>query len=89
MGKKKLLLPSDIAASAVIAFVEESYRHVPINTAEGLRVTVEGGWFHLRTSNTEPIMRLCVEGKDEYQAYHIASAVLQVVKTGFPTIEIG
>lgn len=88
MCKKKLQLPSDIDAGAVIDFVTASYHHVPIHTAEGLRVTLGGGWFHLRASNTEPIMRLCVEGDTQQQADEIASALLRKVMGGFPAINI-
>lgn len=89
MCKKKIQLSSDIDARAVIAFVKESYHNVPINTVEGLRVTVGGGWFHLRVSNTEPIMRLCVEGETQQQVDEIAWKVLRMVKERFPTINIG
>jgi phosphomannomutase len=32
---------------------------------DGLTVVVEDGWFNLRPSNTEPLLRLNVEGDDE------------------------
>jgi len=88
MCKKKLQLTQGIDPAAVVVAIQDKYHRFPSNTIEGLRVTVAGGWFHLRISNTEPIMRLCVEGNTEQQVEHIAAEVLSIVQENFPTINI-
>jgi phosphomannomutase len=32
-----------------------------MNTQDGLRVDFEDGWFHVRVSNTEPVVRVIAE----------------------------
>jgi phosphomannomutase len=36
-----------------------------VNTVDGIRVDLPEGWFLLRTSNTQPVVVLRVEGRDE------------------------
>ena len=38
---------------------------IKINEIDGLRIDYENSWFHLRISNTEPIIRLIVESKSK------------------------
>jgi phosphomannomutase len=35
-----------------------------VDTGDGCRFDLPDGWIHIRTSNTEPIMRMIVETKD-------------------------
>jgi phosphomannomutase len=36
-----------------------------VNTLDGVRIDLEGGWVLIRPSNTSPVIRLTIEGKDE------------------------
>ena len=47
---------------AVMAQVEEAFRQESISRLDGITVRLEGWWFNLRKSNTEPLVRLNVEG---------------------------
>ncbi|MCZ6691335.1 MAG: phosphomannomutase/phosphoglucomutase [Planctomycetota bacterium] len=47
---------------AVMAQVEEAFRQESITRLDGITVRMEGWWFNLRKSNTEPLVRLNVEG---------------------------
>ena len=49
-----------------------------INVADGLRLDFPDGWIHLRTSNTEPVMRMIVEAKDEPTARRYIQAVFDI-----------
>ncbi|MCP5053773.1 MAG: phosphoglucosamine mutase [bacterium] len=51
------------AAHKVISLLKESYRDG--NTLDGLRVDTGEYWFHVRPSNTEPVMRIVAEGSEE------------------------
>lgn len=55
-------------AQEVIEKVKKTYKKAKINEIDGCRLDFEEGWVHLRTSNTEPIMRLIAEFKDEDEA---------------------
>ena len=43
----------------------KAFTGAKVNGADGLRFDFDDGWMHLRASNTEPIMRVIVEAKDE------------------------
>jgi len=45
------------------------------NTSDGCRFDFPDGWIHLRTSNTEPVMRVIVEARDEPTARRYIEAV--------------
>jgi len=42
-------------------------------TIDGVKVTEEDGWFLIRASNTQPLVRLTVEAKDEASLNNLAS----------------
>lgn len=46
-----------------------------INTDDGVRIDFAEGWVHLRSSNTEPIMRVIAEAKDADAAGRLAARV--------------
>jgi len=48
------------------------------NIADGLRLDFSDAWIHLRTSNTEPVMRIIVEAKDEAAAKRYIQAVSEI-----------
>jgi phosphomannomutase len=49
-------------AHKVISLLKDDYPDG--NTHDGLRVDTEDYWFHVRPSNTEPVMRIVAEGKE-------------------------
>ncbi len=46
-----------------------------IDQSDGLRMTGDGWWFHIRKSNTEPLIRVVCEAKDPAQAKLIIEKV--------------
>jgi phosphomannomutase len=58
---KKVKIPFSITgAHRVICLLKEEYPEA--NTLDGLRVDKEKFWFHIRPSNTEPVLRIIAEG---------------------------
>jgi phosphomannomutase len=55
-----------------------------VNVADGLRLDFPDGWIHLRTSNTEPVMRVIVEAKDEPTARRYLQAVADMRRSVLP-----
>jgi phosphomannomutase len=51
-------------ARAVIDKAKELFSTAQVNTSDGCRFDLADGWIHIRTSNTEPIMRVILETKD-------------------------
>lgn len=50
---------------ALLSSLEESYREHTVNVTDGLRVDMPGQWFHVRVSQTEPVVRVICEQKGE------------------------
>lgn len=49
----------------MIARVEEAFEGRPVSRLDGITVRLDDWWFNLRKSNTEPLLRLNVEGKTQ------------------------
>jgi phosphomannomutase len=64
--------------------VEKTFADRPdatIDHLDGLTVELaDGSWFNLRPSNTEPLLRLNVEGRDEAAMQELRDAVLAIVR---------
>jgi phosphomannomutase len=43
--------------------LEALYPGAQLDRSDGLKVTIDGAWIHVRASNTEPLLRLAVEAK--------------------------
>ena len=63
------------AVGPMLEKVKKHYAHERINDADGVRVDVADGWVHLRPSNTEPIVRLIAEAKEEYRVWALIDEV--------------
>ncbi|MCU4748697.1 MULTISPECIES: phosphomannomutase/phosphoglucomutase [Streptomyces] len=64
------------------AAVRERYeggQDTDIDTLDGLTVTTPDWWFNLRPSNTEPLLRLNVEARDEETVARIRDEVLALI----------
>ena len=60
--------------------IQKKYKKQPINTEDGLKIEFESDWVHLRTSNTEPIIRIYAESNFETTANNIALRLMQDIK---------
>jgi phosphomannomutase len=69
--------------SATIAEVESAYADVPgamVDHLDGLTVVTDDWWFNVRPSNTEPLLRLNVEGADDKTMIRIRDDVLSLIR---------
>ncbi len=57
--------------------IKDKYKNQPINTEDGLKIEFDNDWVHLRTSNTEPIIRIYAESNFETTAQNIARRLMQ------------
>ncbi|MBN1457400.1 MAG: phosphoglucosamine mutase [Sedimentisphaerales bacterium] len=65
-------------AQAVIEKVKKQFPQAKLNTSDGCRLDFEDGWVHIRTSNTEPIMRIIVETVDQQAAAKYIYAISNI-----------
>ena len=67
--------------AAAIARIKEKYADLEQDELDGLTVTSpEGWWFNVRASNTEPLLRLNVEGPDEPTMARARDEVLALIR---------
>ncbi len=66
--KDKLPLGGGLDAARLLSALAEQYRHEKTSTVDGLKIDFDEGWVHLRTSNTEPILRVYAEAASESEA---------------------
>ena len=65
---------------ALLLQVEEKYKDNPYSTIDGLKIEFDNDWVHLRTSNTEPIIRIYAESNFETTANNIAVRLMQDIR---------
>jgi phosphomannomutase len=54
--------------AAVFEAVRREFRDACVDTRDGLHLAWDRGWLHVRSSNTEPILRVMAEAEDEEAA---------------------
>ena len=64
MKKEKFVADKDQALK-IQDSAKEYFVGAKLDTRDGYRFDFDDGWVHLRTSNTEPVMRIIVEAKDK------------------------
>jgi len=80
ISKNRIEMPAGLDLSSVFDCLSECYAHAPQNREDGLRIEFEEGWVHLRTSNTEPIIRVIAEARSETAARHIADRFIDDIR---------
>jgi phosphomannomutase len=53
-----------LQARTIIEKTKHLFPDAKLNTSDGCRFDLADGWIHIRTSNTEPIMRVIFESKE-------------------------
>ncbi|MBB4894863.1 phosphomannomutase [Streptomyces olivoverticillatus] len=66
--------------TAAVKAAYQALDGVRIDELDGLTVTTADWWFNLRPSNTEPLLRLNVEARDEATVARIRDEVLAIVR---------
>jgi phosphomannomutase len=80
ISKNKITLDTEVDIKSVFGKIIEKYKDHPINTEDGLKIEFDKDWVHLRTSNTEPVIRVYAESNLETTAGHIANKLIQDIR---------
>jgi phosphomannomutase len=75
MVKEKMACPSDRIAT-VLRTVRQEFAKFPMDTRDGVKVIQPDGWFLVRGSNTEPIVRIVAEAHDEISARRKVTTIM-------------
>ena len=79
MHKEKFTAEPD-QALAILDLAQSAYPEARIDTRDGLRFDFDDAWIHLRSSNTEPVMRMIIEARDQERIDHYAHKIREIQK---------
>ena len=68
ISKNKMTLSPDMDVDKILEGLKERYATEKVTDIDGVKIDFAQGWVHLRKSNTEPIIRIYSEAKDEAAA---------------------
>ena len=77
ISKNKIELSNGTDVKVIFEKIKDQYKNHPVNTEDGLKIDFDNDWVHLRTSNTEPIIRIYAESNFETTADNIARRLMQ------------
>ncbi|MBL0882470.1 MAG: phosphoglucosamine mutase [Chitinophagaceae bacterium] len=80
ISKNKIELTAGFDLKKIFEHIKKKYKQHPINTEDGLKIEFENDWVHLRTSNTEPIIRIYAESNSETVAANIANKLIKDIQ---------
>lgn len=72
MSKNKIQLTPQVDVDKILELMAEKYKNEDVSTIDGVKVDFESEWFHLRKSNTEPIIRIYTESDSQENADKLA-----------------
>lgn len=80
ISKNKMELDRGVDLKEIFEKIARKYKNQPVNTEDGLKIEFDSDWVHLRSSNTEPIIRIYAESSFETTANNIALRLMQDIK---------
>ena len=80
IAKKKLTLDPAMEFNKIIDSVKDHFNGHLIDERDGLWIENNNGWVQIRKSNTEPIMRIYAEGRNDHEADDLANTVIGIIK---------
>ena len=71
MVKSKIPIPVNINLTKLYDFLIKKYPDVNSDTQDGLKLIWDNQWVHIRSSNTEPIIRIIGEALTPNKINHL------------------
>ena len=81
ISKNKITLSPGMDVDKILEGLKIKYANEKVTDIDGVKIDFADGWVHLRKSNTEPIIRIYSEAKDEQTANSLAEEVIQVAQS--------
>lgn len=78
--KKEKFAADKLQGQQILESAKKIFADARLDTTDGCRFDFADAWLHLRTSNTEPVMRVIVEAEDEQSAQKYIDKVLNIRK---------
>ena len=81
ISKNKIQLEPSMNVDAILEAIKNEYKDNEIDTIDGVKIYFDKEWVHLRKSNTEPIIRIYSESKNEKKANELAYMIMDKIKS--------
>ena len=79
ISKNKIQLTPDIDVDRILAIMLNRYTDYNVTDIDGVKIDFPTEWVHLRKSNTEPIIRIYSESRDEDSAERLARGIMNEI----------
>lgn len=76
IAKQRIELPSSANPDVLLDNIKNLYINERLNTEDGIKIEMAGGWVHMRKSNTEPIIRVYAEAANQARAEELAQTII-------------
>lgn len=77
---KEKLEVAKIDENLFLKNIKSKFPKSKITSIDGIKVDLENGWLHLRSSNTEPIVRIIAEAKTKKEAKELIKTATDIIK---------
>lgn len=80
ISKNKIELQNGVDVPALLDAIAHKYEHEDVNCIDGVKIDFAKSWVHVRSSNTEPILRIYAEALTTEEADALAQQIMQDVR---------
>jgi phosphomannomutase len=81
MSKKKLEISSTESIAKIFSLIEKKYHKQEVDKTDGIKITFEDmQWVHMRSSNTEPIIRIYCESNSMVKANNLCNKFVDDIR---------
>ena len=77
--KEKIQLTPDLNVDHLLSKILDHFSDYETDTQDGVKIYFDDGWVHIRKSNTEPIIRLITESKDNAATVALSDGVRTII----------
>lgn len=77
---KEKLEVAKIDENLFLKNIKSKFPKSKITSIDGIKVDLENGWLHVRSSNTEPIVRIIAEAKTKKEAKELIKTAIDIIK---------
>lgn len=77
---KEKLEVAKIDENSFLKNIKSKFPKSKITSIDGIKVDLENGWLHVRSSNTEPIVRIIAEVKTKKEAKELIKTAIEIIK---------
>ncbi|WP_432633114.1 phosphoglucosamine mutase [Brachyspira sp.] len=77
---KEKLEVAKIDENSFLKNIKSKFPKSKITSIDGIKVDLENGWLHVRSSNTEPIVRIIAEAKTKKEAKELIKTAIDIIK---------